>query len=217
MGSFVDRIAGGGEPGRGTGGGQRASDEGSCTSECIGQRRVYALRPGSPRDLAAALSRIADTAGQDGGTHTAHDRHVRGLRAERLAAQEPGWADDRSFAFHRPLTGRPELVWRHLTEAALLAHWWTPEDLRVRELVFEGADPRDEGFARWLVDTDKAVLSSALEEAPPVFLGGGLRLFDDGLPAGRWTLAGQAAGEHGTLALVYDRVRRAGRSPGSTA
>jgi uncharacterized protein YndB with AHSA1/START domain len=29
------------------------------------------------------------------------------------------------------------LVWRHLTEAVLLAHWWTPQDLRVSELVFE--------------------------------------------------------------------------------
>ncbi|MFG2405551.1 dihydrofolate reductase family protein [Streptomyces brevispora] len=123
----------------------------------------------------------------------------------------------------------------------------------------EGADPRDVGFAKWLVDTDKVVLSSTLEEAPwerttivhkptaevaeelrtteggdilvlssgsvikallaadkvdrlaltifPVFLGGGPRLFDDGLPAGQWTLVSQAAGEHGTLALVYDRVR----------
>jgi len=123
----------------------------------------------------------------------------------------------------------------------------------------EGADPRDVGFARWLVDVDKVVLSSTLDEAPwerttienrpttevvadlkatdggdilvpsspsvikvllaadqvdrmaftvfPVVLGGGPRLFDDGLPAGQWTLARQAAGEHGTLCLVYDRVR----------
>ncbi|MEU0194645.1 dihydrofolate reductase family protein [Streptomyces afghaniensis] len=123
----------------------------------------------------------------------------------------------------------------------------------------EGADPRDEGFAKWLVDTDKVVLSSTLDKAPwerttvvdksaaevvgdlkateggdilvlssasvikallaadkvdrlaltifPVLLGGGPRLFGDGLPAGQWTLVSQAAGEHGTLALVYDRVR----------
>ncbi|MDQ0579232.1 dihydrofolate reductase family protein [Streptomyces rishiriensis] len=123
----------------------------------------------------------------------------------------------------------------------------------------EGVDPRDEGFAKWLVDTDKVVLSAGLDKAPwerttiadkpaadvvadlrateggdilvlssasvvkallaadevdrlaltvfPVFLGGGPRLFDDGLPAGRWTLVSQTAGEHGTLALVYDRVR----------
>ncbi|MBD0734952.1 dihydrofolate reductase family protein [Streptomyces sp. CBMA29] len=123
----------------------------------------------------------------------------------------------------------------------------------------EGADPRDEGFAKWLVDNEKVVLSSTLTESPwerttivdkptaevvadlketeggdilvlssasvikallaadqvdrlalnvfPVFLGGGPRLFEDGLPAGQWSLVSQAAGEHGTLSLVYDRVR----------
>ncbi|MCX4734314.1 dihydrofolate reductase family protein [Streptomyces sp. NBC_01363] len=97
----------------------------------------------------------------------------------------------------------------------------------------EGVDPRDEGFAKWLLDTDKVVLSSTLGQASwerttivdkpaaevvadlkateggdilvlhsasvikallaadkvdrlaltvfPVFLGGGPRLFDDGL------------------------------------
>ncbi|WP_328468489.1 dihydrofolate reductase family protein [Actinoplanes sp. NBC_00393] len=123
----------------------------------------------------------------------------------------------------------------------------------------EGADPRDEGFAKWLVDAEKVVLSSTLDNAPwerttvvdkpaaevaadlratdggdivvfssasvikallaadqvdrlalmvfPVFLGGGPRLFDDGLPPGKWSLTSQAAGEHGTLSLVYDRIR----------
>jgi len=125
----------------------------------------------------------------------------------------------------------------------------------------EGADPRDVGFARWLVDVDKVVLSSTLDpdRAPwerttvvdrptaeavadlraaeggdilvlssasvikdllaadqvdrlavtvfPVFLGGGPLLFDDGLPAAKWDLVRQTAGEHGTLVLVYDRVR----------
>ena len=123
----------------------------------------------------------------------------------------------------------------------------------------EGADPRDVGFARWLVDAEKVVLSSSLDEAPwgrttivdkpapeaiaelketeggdiwvlssasvikallaadqvdrlalivaPVFLGGGPRLFDDGLPAGQWSLARQTAGEQGELSLVYDRMR----------
>ncbi|MEU6761664.1 dihydrofolate reductase family protein [Streptomyces sp. NPDC046853] len=122
----------------------------------------------------------------------------------------------------------------------------------------EGADPRDEAFAKWLVDADKVVLSSTLGESPwertaivdkptaeavedlkatdggdilvlssasvikallaadqvdrlaltvfPLFLGGGPRLFEDGLPAGKWALVSQTAGEHGTLALVYDRL-----------
>jgi dihydrofolate reductase len=151
-------------------------------------------------------------------------------------------------------------LWEPATTALLgranaegfLGFWPTVIDM-------EGADSRDVGFARWLVDVDKVVLSSTLDEAPwqrttiedrpttevvadlkateggdilvpsspsvikallaadqvdrlaftlfPVFLGGGPRLFDDGLPAGQWTLARQTAGEHGTLALVYDRVR----------
>ncbi|WP_326695942.1 dihydrofolate reductase family protein [Streptomyces sp. NBC_01754] len=151
-------------------------------------------------------------------------------------------------------------LWRPAT-TALLGRVNAEAFLRIWPPVIgaEGADPRDEGFAKWLLDTDKVVLSSTLATAPwerttvldepaaevvaglkeaeggdilvlssasvvkallaadrtdrltltvfPVFLGGGPRLFDDGLPAGKWTLVSQAAGEHGTLALVYDRVR----------
>jgi uncharacterized protein YndB with AHSA1/START domain/DNA-binding transcriptional ArsR family regulator len=110
---------------------------GVVTSQRTGQRRVYALRSAPLRDLAAALNRLADTADQADGPCAAYDRHGLSLHAERLAAGEPGWADGRSFRFLRSLAGRPELVWRHLTETALLARWWTPDDLRVSELVFE--------------------------------------------------------------------------------
>lgn len=110
---------------------------GVVTSQRTGQRRVYALRPGPLRELAAALGRLADTADRADGPRAAFDEHGLSLRAERLAATDSGWADDRSFAFHRSLAAGPELVWRHLTEPALLAHWWTPDDLRVSELVFE--------------------------------------------------------------------------------
>lgn len=123
----------------------------------------------------------------------------------------------------------------------------------------ESADPRDRGYAQWLVDTDKVVLSSTLTEAPwertrvadgptadvvadlartgegdvlvntspsvikpllaadlvdrlhlivcPEIAGGGERLFADGLPPTRWTLARRDAGELGEVALVYDRAR----------
>ncbi|MBP2708566.1 metalloregulator ArsR/SmtB family transcription factor [Microbispora sp. RL4-1S] len=110
---------------------------GLVTSRRIGQRRIYALRSEPLRELAAALSGLADTADRVGGPRETYDRHGRGVHAERLAAKEPGWADDRSFEFHRSLAGQPELVWRHLTDASLLARWWTPDDLRVSELVFE--------------------------------------------------------------------------------
>ncbi|MFI6785949.1 dihydrofolate reductase family protein [Nonomuraea sp. NPDC050383] len=123
----------------------------------------------------------------------------------------------------------------------------------------ENADPRDRGYAKWLVDTEKVVLSATLTEAPwertrvvnapaadvvtdlkatgagdilvnsspsvikpllsadlldrlylmicPEITGGGQRLFDDGLPASRWTLTHQETGELGEIAMVYDRVR----------
>jgi uncharacterized protein YndB with AHSA1/START domain/DNA-binding transcriptional ArsR family regulator len=110
---------------------------GAVTSQRTGQRRIYALRPDPLRDLAATLSRLADTADRADGPHAAFERYGLGLHAERLAAREAGWADGRSFRFRRPLPARPALVWRHLTEASLLARWWAPDDLRVSELVFE--------------------------------------------------------------------------------
>jgi dihydrofolate reductase len=155
-------------------------------------------------------------------------------------------------------------LWEPATTALLgrvnaegfLGFWPTVIDM-------EGADPRDVGFAKWLVDVDKVVLSSTLDATPgrapwerttienrptaevvadlkateggdilvpssptvikalleadlvdrlamtvfPVSLGGGPRLFEDGLPAGQWTLAGQTPGELGELMLAYDRVR----------
>lgn len=123
----------------------------------------------------------------------------------------------------------------------------------------ENADPRDRGYAKWLVETEKVVLSSTLTEAPwerarienaptadvvaelkatgegdilinnsasvikaalaadmldrlylmifPEITGGGQRLFEDGLPATKWTLSRQETGALGEIALTYDRVR----------
>ncbi|MDO3703172.1 metalloregulator ArsR/SmtB family transcription factor [Micromonospora sp. C28SCA-DRY-2] len=110
---------------------------GVVTSQRTGQRRIYALRPGALRDVAAALGRLADSADRAGGPLATYDRYGMSLAAERLAAKESGWADGRSFRFLRSLPASPGRVWRHLTEAGLLARWWTPEDLRVSELVFD--------------------------------------------------------------------------------
>jgi dihydrofolate reductase len=123
----------------------------------------------------------------------------------------------------------------------------------------ENADPRDRGYAKWLVDVEKVVLSSTLTEAPwertrlvnapvadvvaeltatgtgdilvnsspsvikallaadlvdrlfllicPEIVGAGQRLFDDGLPASRWSLTRSETGERGEVAMVYDRAR----------
>ncbi|TYB66793.1 metalloregulator ArsR/SmtB family transcription factor [Nonomuraea sp. PA05] len=110
---------------------------GLVTSQRTGQRRIYALRPEPLRDLAAALTRLADTAGQAGGSRETFDLYGVSLEAARAEAEGPGWADGRTFTFRRSPAGSPELVWRHLTETSLLAEWWTPDDLRVSRLVFD--------------------------------------------------------------------------------
>jgi dihydrofolate reductase len=123
----------------------------------------------------------------------------------------------------------------------------------------ESADPRDRGYAAWLRDTDKVILSATLIEAPwphtrvvnrraadvvgelrssgegdilvnsspsvikallavdvidrlylmisPEIAGAGGRLFDDGLPATRWSLTHHETGDLGELSLTYDRTR----------
>lgn len=113
---------------------------GLVTSQRSGQRRIYALRSAPLRELAAVLDRLADTVDRAGGSHETYEKYGLNLDAERLAAREAGWADDRTFRFLRPLAGPPALVWRHLTEASRLARWWTPDDLRVSELVFEARE-----------------------------------------------------------------------------
>ncbi|WCN83196.1 ArsR/SmtB family transcription factor [Micromonospora sp. LH3U1] len=60
---------------------------GVVTSQRTGQRRIYALRPAPLRDLAAALSRLADTADQVGGPRGTYDRCGLSLQGERLAAE----------------------------------------------------------------------------------------------------------------------------------
>ena len=58
----------------------------------------------------------------------------------------------------------------------------------------------------------KALLSADLLDrlylmVCPEIAGGGERLFDDGLPSSRWSLALQQTGALGEMAMVYDRAR----------
>ncbi|WP_196455218.1 helix-turn-helix transcriptional regulator [Planomonospora sp. ID82291] len=57
---------------------------GVVTSQRSGQRRVYALRPAPLRELAATLTRLADTADHADGSRETHDRYGRSL--DKLAA-----------------------------------------------------------------------------------------------------------------------------------
>ena len=110
---------------------------GVVSSHRSGQRRIYSLRSDPLRELAAELTGLADTADRPGGAQETFERYGLSVQAERLAAKDAGWADGRTFDFHRSLAGQPEVVWRHLTEPSRLAGWWAPDDLRVSDLVFE--------------------------------------------------------------------------------
>lgn len=109
---------------------------GIVTSQRSGQRRIYALQSAPLRDLAAALQELAGAAEQAGSRET-FDQYGLSLKAERLAADQDGWADGRTFSFTRALAASPQDVWPYLTETSLLSQWWTPQDLRVSELVFD--------------------------------------------------------------------------------
>ena len=110
---------------------------GIVTSQRSGQRRIYSLRSAPLRELAVALIGLADGVEQVGGAQETFERYGLSVQAEQLAADDANWADGRTFRFHRALAGSPQLVWRYLTEPSLLTDWWTPDDLRVSELVFE--------------------------------------------------------------------------------
>jgi uncharacterized protein YndB with AHSA1/START domain/DNA-binding transcriptional ArsR family regulator len=111
---------------------------GLVSSQRTGTRRIYTLEPGPLRDLAGELVRLAD-AGERAvrGTFEEYARAVDSARGAAAGAGATGWADGRSFQFVRSLPAAPDRVWAHLTEPELLAHWWTPDDLRVSQLVFE--------------------------------------------------------------------------------
>ncbi|PZG18788.1 dihydrofolate reductase family protein [Nonomuraea aridisoli] len=78
------------------------------------------------------------------------------------------------------------------------------------------AELKADGEGDILVNTSpsvtKALLSADLLDwmyliVIPEIAGGGLRLFDDGLPPSKWKLTHQETGELGAMALVYDRAR----------
>jgi dihydrofolate reductase len=72
------------------------------------------------------------------------------------------------------------------------------------------------GEGEILVNSSASIIKALLKEdlldrlylmITPVITGGGQRLFEDGLPATRWSVTHQETGKLGELAMVYDRLR----------
>ena len=107
-----------------------------------GQRRIYALQAEALQAVIAELGRVADLADANRGGRDAFDQYFATVEAETRAADRDQWADDRDYMFRRRLAASRDTVWRHLTQPALLAEWWAPDDLRLAHVEF-GTRPGD--------------------------------------------------------------------------
>jgi len=103
------------------------------------QRRYYVLDAAPLRALAARLIALADLIDANRAEFDSLDEYVATVDAERLAADRPGWADDRTFEFRRSVGTDRAVVWDFLTRPELLARWWAPRGLRISDLRFEAA------------------------------------------------------------------------------
>jgi uncharacterized protein YndB with AHSA1/START domain/DNA-binding transcriptional ArsR family regulator len=112
---------------------------GLVTGRRSAQRRYYLLDPEPLRALAAALTGLADTVEANQADFDSLDEYVATVDAERLAADRPRWADERTFEFDRRIQAPREVAWRYLTQTDLLAAWWAPRGLRMSRLVFDAA------------------------------------------------------------------------------
>lgn len=78
------------------------------------------------------------------------------------------------------------------------------------------ADLKQQGEGDILVNSSASIIKALLAADMmdrlylmicPEIAGSGERLFEDGLPGGKWALTRSDAGKQGELALIYDRVR----------
>ena len=123
---------------------QTLANAGLVTVFPLGQRRVYALEPAPLAEMGERLRLLIETAQANSGERDVVARYQAAIEADAAKADRDRWADGRSFLFERILQAPRDLVWRHFTDAALLASWWAPPSLTVSECVLE---PRPGGRA----------------------------------------------------------------------
>ncbi|MFD3520137.1 metalloregulator ArsR/SmtB family transcription factor [Streptomyces sp. NPDC058653] len=103
----------------------------------LGQRRVYALEPAPLTALSLRLRELAGTADAHAGDRDVIARYRAAIEAESAVADRERWADGRTFSFERVLAAPPDAVWRHWTDAELLASWWVPPSMTVTDCALE--------------------------------------------------------------------------------
>jgi uncharacterized protein YndB with AHSA1/START domain len=131
----------------------------------LGQRRIYALRRQSLRELGAWLEGFA----ADAPSESVLECYQAAIDAEqRRAARDPAWAAGRSFRLQRTVAARPEAVWARWTRPELMRRWWSPEHFSVVECV---AEPVPGGALRIVMQegdgTRHVAAGRYVELAPP--------------------------------------------------
>lgn len=116
---------------------QTLASAGLVTVFPLGQRRVYAIEAAPLAEIRERLHLLIETAATNSGERDVVARYQAAIAADAAKADRGRWADGRSFRFERALSASREIVWRHWTDANLLASWWAPPSLTVTECILE--------------------------------------------------------------------------------
>lgn len=103
----------------------------------LGQRRVYAIETAPLTAFQRRLCALIETAQEHAGERDIVARYQAAIKAASAEADRKNWADGRAFSFERLLPAPRDVVWRHWTEADLLASWLAPPSMTVTECVLE--------------------------------------------------------------------------------
>jgi uncharacterized protein YndB with AHSA1/START domain/DNA-binding transcriptional ArsR family regulator len=103
----------------------------------LGQRRIYTAEPAALAAFGDRLLALAAAARANEGERDVIARYQAAIEADTAAAQQDRWADGRAFSFGRDLAASPDAVWRHWTDARLLASWWVPPSMTVTDCAIE--------------------------------------------------------------------------------
>lgn len=121
-------------------------------------------------------------------------------------------ADPRDRSFAKWLVGADKVVF----SSTLKTSPWARTRLVNAPAAEVIADLKHQGEGDILVNSSASIIKALLAADMmdrlylmicPEIAGSGERLFEDGLPGGKWSLTRSDAGKQGELALIYDRVR----------
>ncbi|GAA0588535.1 riboflavin biosynthesis protein RibD [Kribbella sandramycini] len=176
--------------------------------------------PGGPADFGAFIPYVTSDVARDHMTRMWSDAttavlgrvNAEGFIGYWSAVAVDDDADPRDRAYAQWLVGADKVVFsRTLTEAP-----WERTRLVNAPVPETVAALKSSGSGDIFVNTSPSIIKPLLAAdlidrlylmVFPEIVGGGERLFEDGLPRGSWRPAHQEAGALGELALIYDRVR----------